>query len=292
MTNTTTSRETKALAAPSSHADTGSEAVLVSSMMEALSAYRDANDARLDALEKRSANDVLLDEKLHRIDLALDDTTERLNALSSQHKSALVQAQRPQLFGGEPLQTRSGHAQAFDAYLRTGACAPLNTKAMEAGTDADGGYLVPHEAETTITEQLTAMSPMRMIATVRQVSSTVFRKPVATDGFDAGWAAENAARPETGSVTLSEISFPTMELYAMPAATAALLDDSAVDMDMWIANEVDAAFAEQESQAFVSGNGTSQPLGFLTVPTVDETSWSWGNIGTIATGSDGTFPSI
>jgi HK97 family phage major capsid protein len=131
---------------------------------------------------------------------------------------------------------------------------------------------------------------MRSLATVRQVSSTVFRKPVTTEGFDAGWVAENAARPETGSVVLSELTFPTMELYAMPAATATLLDDAAIDMDVWLAGEVDAAFAEQESAAFVTGNGSSQPQGFLSATTVNETSWTWANIGTIATGVSGDFP--
>ena len=49
----------------------------------------------------------------------------------------------------------------------------------------------------------------------------------------------------------------------MPAATSALLDDSAVNIDEWIAEEVRVAFAEQEGTAFVTGNGTNKPKGFL-----------------------------
>lgn len=263
---------------------TGSEPQIVASMMEALDAYRDANDERLDALEKRGSADALLADKLARIDAALDAGQDRLNALASK-------AQRPRLETASGTPMRSEHAHAFEAYLRTGAVRPGELKAMESGIDADGGYLVPKEAETTIGDHLTALSPMRALATVRQVSSTVFRKPVTTDGLDAGWVAENAPRPETGAVTLSEIPFPTMELYAMPAATATLLDDAAIDMDLWLAGEVDAAFAEQESLAFVKGNGTTQPLGFLTAPTLAEASWAWGSLGTIATGVDGDFPS-
>ena len=33
-----------------------------------------------------------------------------------------------------------------------------------------------------------------------------------------------------------------MELYAMPAATATLLDDAAVNIDEWIASEVELTF--------------------------------------------------
>ena len=56
----------------------------------------------------------------------------------------------------------------------------------------------------------------------------------------------------------------------MPAATAALLDDAAVDIDQWIADEVEAAFAEQEGTAFVTGNGTNKPKGFLDYTKVAE----------------------
>lgn len=274
-------REIKAQTNPSS------EPEIVASMMEALTAYRDANDERLEALEKRGSTDPLLADKLARIDAVLDANTDQLTRLSA---GSAHLAQRPRLETSSAFNLRSDHARAFESYVRVGATAGLQQKAMEAGTDADGGILVPKEAETTIGDHLSALSPMRTIATVREVSSTVFRKPVTTDGFDAGWVAENANRPETGSVVLSEIAFPTMELYAMPAATATLLDDAAIDIDTWLAGEVDAAFAEQESSAFVNGDGATQPLGFLSAPTIDEASWAWSKLGTVSTGVDGDFP--
>ncbi len=49
----------------------------------------------------------------------------------------------------------------------------------------------------------------------------------------------------------------------MPAATQTLLDDGVVDIDHWIADEVEAAFAEQEGAAFVHGDGVNKPKGFL-----------------------------
>lgn len=76
----------------------------------------------------------------------------------------------------------------------------------------------------------------------------------------------------------------------MPAATASLLDDSAVNIDEWLAEEVRVAFAEQEGTAFITGDGVNKPKGFLTYPTVSNASWSWGSIGTIATGVSGAFP--
>ena len=75
----------------------------------------------------------------------------------------------------------------------------------------------------------------------------------------------------------------------MPAATQTLLDDAIVNIDQWIAEEVESAFAEQEGAAFVIGDGVDKPKGFLAYPTVAEASWSWGNIGVLNTGVAGNF---
>ena len=56
----------------------------------------------------------------------------------------------------------------------------------------------------------------------------------------------------------------------MPAATATLLEDSAVNIDEWLAGEVEQVFAEQEGAAFVNGDGTNKPKGFLQYTTIAE----------------------
>ncbi|GBF27115.1 hypothetical protein MnTg02_02160 [bacterium MnTg02] len=135
------------------------------------------------------------------------------------------------------------------------------------------------------------VSPMRAISGVRQVSASVYKKPFSISGPGTGWVGETDGRPETTTPTLAELSFPTMELYAMPAATSTLLEDSAVNIDEWLAEEVRLAFAEQEGTAFVTGDGTNKPKGFLDYTKVDNGSWSWGNVGYVSTGTDGGFDS-
>jgi HK97 family phage major capsid protein len=90
---------------------------------------------------------------------------------------------------------------------------------------------------------------------------------------------------------LDSLSFPAMELYAMPAATATLLEDAAVNIDQWLATEVEQAFAVQEGAAFVSGDGSNKPKGFLSYTAVANGSWTWGNIGYVASGAAGDFAS-
>jgi HK97 family phage major capsid protein len=148
---------------------------------------------------------------------------------------------------------------------------------------------VPPEIDIEIGRRLAVVSPIRALATVRQVSGSVLKKPFNTTGLASGWVSETAARPQTGTPQLSDMIFPTMELYAMPAATQALLDDAAVDIEAWISSEVDVAFAEQESAAFVSGDGVNKPKGFLSYTAVADATWSWGNLGYVATGAAGAF---
>jgi HK97 family phage major capsid protein len=253
--------------------------------MTSFEAFKEANDEKLAQLERRVGGDVVTTEKVERISQALDEQKRALDHLS-------LKKARPAL-GREGRAMPSEHKGAFDAYMRSGddrLLRSLDTKAMSYGSGQDGGYLVPDETEAEIGKRLSELSPIRSIASVRQVSAAVLKKPFAVGGPAVGWVAETAARPQTASPTLAELQFPTMELYAMPAATASLLEDAVVDLDQWISGEVEAAFAEQEGAAFVSGDGVNKPKGFLSYTEVAEASWSWGNIGYIATGVSGALP--
>jgi HK97 family phage major capsid protein len=257
--------------------------------MRAFEAFKETNDERLYALERRGASDPLIEEKLSRLDHVLDEHRRIVDELA-------LKSVRPPI-GGQAARSGASlaHKAAFEAYVRKGEpgrLRDLESKALSVGTGTDGGYLVPDEIERAVNRAVKDVSPLRAIAGIRQVSGSVYRKPFAVTGAESGWVAETGTRDETDSPTLaalSEMSFPTMELYAMPAATSALLDDSAVNIDEWIAEEVRDSFAQQEGTAFVNGNGTAMPKGFLDYTKVDNVSWTWGNIGFIKTGVDGAF---
>jgi HK97 family phage major capsid protein len=149
---------------------------------------------------------------------------------------------------------------------------------------------VPPETEAEVSRRLSIVSPIRSIASVRTISSMVYSKPFSTTGPATGWVGEADARPETASPPLAQLTFPAAEIYAMPSATQALLDDSAVNIDQWIAEEVDQVLAEKEGTAFVSGDGIKKPTGFLSATKIAQSSWSWGKLGYLATGVAGNFP--
>jgi HK97 family phage major capsid protein len=150
---------------------------------------------------------------------------------------------------------------------------------------------VPLEIERTIDRVLAKASPIRSIAGVRQIGAATYRKPINIVEAASGWVGETGAVATTAAPTLAALDFPAMELYAMPAATQALLDDSQVDIEQWLADEVQIVFAEQEGAAFVNGTGVNQPKGFLQYTAVADASYSWGNIGYVASGAAGAFAS-
>jgi HK97 family phage major capsid protein len=255
-------------------------------LLRGFEAFKEANDERLDLIERRMS-DCLTEEKLDRINRALDEYKRSVDELA-------LKAARPQRGGAAPRTGAvSEHKAAFESYMRRGEAhnlRALEEKALSAGSDANGGYLVPDEIEAGVMRALREASPIRAISGVRQVSSNTYKKPFAITGAQTGWVAEAGTRSQTTTPTLYELAFPTMELYAMPAATPTLLEDAAVNVDEWVAEEVRVAFAEQENAAFVSGDGSDKPKGFLAYTKIAESSWAWEKIGYLKTGVSGDFP--
>jgi HK97 family phage major capsid protein len=262
---------------------------IVADLNHAFSAFKDANDERLTQIESRMSADVVTEEKLARIDKALDETKGRLDRLS-------LDLSRPRI-GGEVKDAGKDreHKSAFDHYIRSGEASglkALEAKALSRGSGPDGGYLVPIPAEREILRRLAKLSPIRAIASVREISGASLRRAFSTTGPASGWVGEADPRPQTANQQIADMNFPAMELYAMPAATQALLDDAVVDIEQWIADEVQVTFAEQEGAAFVNGDGVNKPKGFLSYTSVADASWAWGSLGYVATGVSGGFAGV
>ena len=276
------------LLAPEVKAFDATPADALDSVNRHFEAFKDENDTRQSLAEKGRSVDVLVEEKLARITQALDEAQSRLD-------SALRQQRRPMLDGAEHDATSPQHRQyksAFHDYMRSGETAGLKAlelKALSAGSPTDGGYLVTPPVEREILKRMSVASPIRSIASVQQISTATYRKAYSTTGPGSGWIGETVTRPQTASQVIADLSFPTMELYAMPAATQTLLDDGAVNVEQWIAEEVQVVFAEQEGAAFVNGDGVTKPLGFMTPPKIAQANWIWGRLGYVVTGLSAGF---
>lgn len=209
-------------------------------------AFRQANDERLNAIEQKSAVDPLLDAKVDRLNKRLETLSARMAV-----PAAATTAE---------TETKS----AWSRFIRSGDDSALTELKALSTSDGNGGYIAPMETESRIDAVLEASSPFRSIATVRKIGTGTFRKPISQSESASGWTGESDPMASTTAPDLTLVDFPVGELYAMPAATQSLLDDSVADVDGWLADEVRDVFAAQETAAFVNGDGVNKPKGFLT----------------------------
>ena len=177
----------------------------------------------------------------------------------------------------------------IDGYLRQGRETEL--KSLSGVVPADGGYAVPREIDAMIAARLKAISPIRSVAQVVQTGTAGYRKLVNIGGTTSGWVSETTMRPLTTTPSFAEIVPPYGELYANPAASQAMLDDVAFDLESWLADEIAMEFARAEGAAFINGTGVNQPAGFLTAATAltGDNTRAFGTLQHIVTGNAGTL---
>ena len=222
------------------------------------------------------------------IKMKLQQTEERLTMLD-----------RKSMISGRPaLETAQGleapHQKAFEAYLRSGdddalRGLELEGKALSTNVAGDGGYLVDPVTSDTIRSKLVSTASIRAVANVVTVEATAYDVLIDHGELGSGWVTEAGPVTESGTPTIDRISIPLFELSAMPKASQRLLDDSAFDIDGWLATKIADRFARAEAAAFINGDGVDKPRGILDHTISPEATWSWGKIGYVASGIDGDF---
>lgn len=220
------------------------------------------------------------------IDVKLQQAEERLNMLD--RKSNMPQ--RTPLSAA--TDAAAPHQKAFNAYLRSGDDDGLrgltvDVKSLSTAVNSDGGYLVDPQTSDRVSSVLNASASIRSVASVVNVEATSYDVLVDHTDVGAGWATEAASVVETDTPQIDRITIPLHELSALPKASQRLLDDSAFDIEGWLATRIADKFARAEAASFVSGNGIDKPKGFLDHTSVDNDIWSWGNIGYVPSGVSG-----
>lgn len=194
-----------------------------------------------------------------RLDNELRAIGERLEAveLRSSRPGATRQAEAET---GEPIEVR-----AFANFCRYGreALSAEEQRALAVGEATGGETLVPDQFMAEIVRNLVQFSPMRQLARVSQASSTNIKLPRRTAALQAGWVAEGAGNTPS-EPTYGQHAIEIFEARVHTDVSNALLEDSAFDMGSELARDFAEEFARLEGAAFVGGNGTTQPEGFLT----------------------------
>jgi HK97 family phage major capsid protein len=220
---------------------------------------------------------------------ALHQQEERLTMLQSK----TMTYGRPVL--STAVETEQPHKKAFGAYLRHGddealRGLTLEGKALSTAVPGDGGFLVSPQMADTVKSMLVATGSIRSIASVVTVESSNYDVLIDRSDVGAGWITETGSVTETATPLIERISIRLHQLAAMPKASQRLLDDSAFDVEGWLAEKIASRFIRSESAAFVNGDGVDKPKGFLLPPKVTNATWTWGNLGYVASGAAADFP--
>jgi HK97 family phage major capsid protein len=186
------------------------------------------------------------------------------------------------------------HIKAFNSYVRRGDDDGLRHlqvegKAMSIAVAGEGGYLVDPQTADTIRSVLQNSASLRQVANVVTIDSNSFDVLIDHADLGAGWAAESGPVVETDTPAIERINIQLHELNALPKASQRLLDDSAFDIEGWLAERIGDKFSRAEGAAFILGDGIEKPKGFLNHPLVPNDNWIWGSLGYVPSGADGEF---
>ncbi len=244
--------------------------------------FKSVNEEILKTKEQKNTSDPLLNQQLIKMNDHLDSYKSRLD---------LIETTLSRPFIGENLSVShydNEHKNAFHNYLKSGNeqnLSKIEQKALSAGSDVDGGYLITYQTSKQITQILEEISPMRKLASREQISSSSLDIIEDYDKAQAGWTAETKAIVDTDTPKINKRNIGVFELFAQPSATQKLIDDSSIDIEKWLADKLINSFAKLENQAFIKGDGASCPRGILTYTDGRE----WGQIQQVTSGTESSF---
>lgn len=288
---------------------------LIQAQGEAWEAFKKANDARIDAkaegksvadfeakmttinaaLDKQADLIRDLETKANRPDFGTDDVAKQLGIECKAFNQARKSFMSPSNVTADlSTEQYTAYKSAHWNWIRRGNMAALTAdeqKAMIAGSDPDGGYSLPHATVGSVVKRIYETTPMRSIAAVQSISTFAMEGLYDNDESSYGWVGEVGARTTTTTPQLGKYRIETAEMYADPKASQTLLDDSAIDIEAWLAGKVADKFARVQNAAFVTGTGVGQPRGFSTytaAATADATR-TWGTVEKVVSGANGAF---
>jgi len=297
-----------------------SVAEAVDKIATAFDTYKKTNDDRLEAL-KQGKGTADFDAKLAKMDAEMD----KLAGLKSDLEKLQTKLSRPG--NGASGKGEKGVSPEADAYkgafvswVRNPSDPELRSQVQQrakelrkveakafgdddgfetraaatvTSTGSAGGFALPEQIEQQIARLSVDISPIRQIATVRTVGTPDYKELFDVNGAAFEWLGETDARNQTNTPDMAEVA-PTFGLAsAKPQASEESLDDLFFDVENWLVLSAAEAIAQGEGAAYVSGNGTKKPTGFLAGPapvTTADAARAFGTLQYIASGQAAAMP--
>ena len=266
--------------------------------------YKKTNDQRIEAI-KAGNSTADFDAKLAKMDSAIDQLTE----VKAKIEKMETKLSRPGAFG-DKQDRESPEAVEYKAALLDWIRCPTDQarmqkaaqaqKALESkstatvtSTGSAGGFALPEQIERAIARIGVDISPIRQIATVRTVGTPDYKELFDVNGAGFEWIGETDTRAQTNTPDLAEVA-PTFGMAsAKPQASEESLDDLFFNVEDWLISSASETIYAGEGAAFVSGNGTKKPTGFLAGPTpltTADAGRAFGTLQYIASGQAAALP--
>ena len=153
------------------------------------------------------------------------------------------------------------YKKAFWNQMRNNSTQEIRNS-LKIGTDSEGGYLVPDEFERTLVEGLLEENIFRKLATIINTSSGDRKIPVVASKGTASWVDEEAPISESDD-SFGQISIGAYKLATIIKISEELLNDSAFNLESYIAKEFARRIGSAEEEAFLIGTGTGRPTGIF-----------------------------
>jgi len=146
--------------------------------------------------------------------------------------------------------------------MRSKYMRPEVVDALQVGTDSEGGYLVPDEFEHTLVKALEDENIFRTIARKITTSSGDRKIPLVTGHGEAKWIDEEGAFTDSDE-TFGQATLGAYKVGTLIKVSEELINDSAFDLESYIATEFGRRIGAKEEAAFFTGDGNGKPTGVL-----------------------------
>lgn len=263
---------------------------LIQQQGEAFEAFKKANDDRIKEIEQKGAASGDLVAKVGTIN---DDITR----LGREIEEVAKKAARGQMASAAEQLTEEQreYRKAFGRFLRKGVdtgLAELQLKAMNTGSDPDGGYLVLPEMDAAIDRVAQTMGAMYRLANTVTIGSAKYDKLVKTSGMAMRRTADGGTGGETTEPKFAKIGIEVFTAEVEPWVYNETLEDAIINLEADLAEEAAIGFVEGAGAEFITGNGVGKARGITAYTNVANSSYAWGKVGYIVSGKSAAFASV
>jgi HK97 family phage major capsid protein len=258
---------------------------LIEKQGKAWEEFQKANDARLAAIESKGYAPSDLTEKVEKINADLA-------AIGKQMTDIEKKAGRPQAGKDDPTPEQAEYRKAFNQFLRKGrteGLEELQRKAMNTGSDPDGGFLVLPEMDMAIDRIAPTISAMFRLANVVTIGTAKWEKLVKTAGMSMRRVGDGATGGETTEPTYAKIAIDVFTAEVEPWVFNETLEDAFINLESDLADEAAIGFAAGAGSEFITGNGVAKARGITAYTNVANSAYAWGSIGYILSGATAGF---